>query len=478
MPGPNKGPEYLRQKAPVPKELNANQDNRDIPRRVRPEKINPKSRHRTILNFNEFSFEFSQFQGYAASIQKRVNQKRYGGRKRTDVFSPRTAAALRAAEDRKFKCPTYGDWSELMDSNVFWLSATTFVVMLITLCFMDFGDSRTIAILMIAYPTSSCIGTIETALSEAKYPDRLSFFIVNAGDSKSCLKGYDNLFIGSEIIQDHIGSISQSYSPDFGFNAAKALLVDEHIYSKGKSFDFVLDTHAHTLFNTHWDERVLEEWSSIRNQRAFLTTHPAGADMIAKHEFHQDDGYLMNIMCRITYKPPFRGSKLPVIAYNHPVQIQPPLRRKDFQGRSHFVPIEVPFWSSYFSFGPFEYLLEVPYDPNLKNLIEEDGPELLFAARLRTHGFKFYAPTQDLAFHSYQQHDREHFQTIKYYIKQLGMDQERIWGFLLNGDGGDSRYGFGKEMTVEEYLRITGVDLRMQKPSSVCKAVKSRRWKS
>ena len=392
----------------------------------------------------------------------------------TILDSPSTAAVLKASMKGNVKSMIDCDWK---NSNVFWLIVTTIVVLTVTILNIDWGDQRTIAVLLIAFPGTSCIGAVETALNEATYPNRVQFFIANAFGAESCLKGYDDLFIGSETISDHIDVISEIFSPDVGMNAVKSKLINEQILSKGLAFDFVLEAHAHTLFGAHWDERTISEWTAVGDTRSLLTTHPSASRTMADREFGHNEGYLMNVLCSTKFKPPYQGSDLPIIAYDHPMEIKPPKRRRDHRGRVHFVPIEVPFWSSYLSFGPFEYLLEVPYDPSLKGLEEEDGPELLYAARLRTHGFRFYAPTQDLVYHNYHQHIWEREHTIKRYNLQCKQDQDRIWSLLINGDGGD-HYGFGTDMTVDHWLRIVGIDLKQRKMQNLCRSVKDRKWNS
>ncbi len=159
------------------------------------------------------------------------------------------------------------------------------------------------------------------------------------------------------------------------------------------------------------------------------------------------------------------------------MEIISPKQRVNVHGQRHSVPIEVPFWSSYFSFGPFQYLLKVPCDPSLKGLEEEDGPELLYAARLRTHGFRFFAPAQDLVYHDYRQHIWERTNTISRYNEQCKLDQGRIRSLLINGDQGDA-YGFGDDMDIHDWLKIVGVDLKQRKMKSMCHAVNDRQWNS
>eukprot|EP01083_Nonionella_stella_P301870 1038076_1 len=93
---------------------------------------------------------------------------------------------------------------------------------------------QTIGVILVAYHETSCIGAIETALSLAKNPHRLYFFIVNAGATnakKSCLNGYNDFQsgTGSTIVTNFIKSISEIHSEFYGPNAAKSELIQKEI---------------------------------------------------------------------------------------------------------------------------------------------------------------------------------------------------------------------------------------------------------
>jgi hypothetical protein len=60
-----------------------------------------------------------------------------------------------------------------------------------------------------------------------------------------------------------------------------------------------------------------------------------------------------------------------------------------------------------FMFMKGEALLEVPYDRNLDWVF--NGEEFLFSARLYTHGYDFFSPSKNLAYHHYEREGEPKF---------------------------------------------------------------------
>jgi hypothetical protein len=59
--------------------------------------------------------------------------------------------------------------------------------------------------------------------------------------------------------------------------------------------------------------------------------------------------------------------------------------------------VSSPLWAAGFSFSAATMFIEVPYDPHLPQLFF--GEESSMAARLFTHGYNFFSPTQAVVFH-------------------------------------------------------------------------------
>ena len=374
---------------------------------------------------------------------------------------------------------------EVMNSNMIWLIITTLVVVLIP--FLSYSSSfagnnnlESIAVLLISYHGASCIGAIETALSFAKYPERISFFVANADSTKktqSCLNGYDDNLngMGSQIIANRIDSITEIFSKHYGTNAVKAELIENEIIAKEKNFDFVMEVYAHSLFNNDWDTEVIAEWQLLSDPKAILTTNPTSTSAISQRSFDHNEGKSMNIICSamVSFDPNDRDLQ---ILYDHPWEIRPP--QTDIYG--NYLPVEVPYWSPYFSFGQFEYVLNVKYDPNLKVMATEQGIGFLYSMRLRTNGYRLYAPVKDVIFHNY----RVDAIGDKRDEKQMRLDQDRM-NSLMIVDGGDEsacadadEYGIGIELSVAQFYEIVGVDLKNNSAEFLCERLRQREWNS
>ena len=410
----------------------------------------------------------------------KIRNKRSSSSYYNDQVSKAIAFIPESRNEKRNSKPFTLSFKELANSNFVWLIITTFIVAFLTFSFMPSSplspnNLETIAVLLVAYHEVSCIGAIETALSFAKYPQRISFFIANAGTnkkSKSCLAGYDlNAGMRSEIIQKNIGSITEIFSSDYGVNAVKAELIENEIMAKHKTFDFVLEAHAHSLFNNDWDTEVITEWELLNDAKGVLTTYPSRASEISQRRFDHNKGKTMNIICSADFLS--NGERI-AMYYESPWEIKPPKVNEN----GIYLPVEVPFWSSYFSFGQFEYLVDVKYDPKLKTMTEEDGVEFLYSMRLRTSGYRMYAPVRDVVFHNYKHHRVEMKYKRERDQKQLRLDQERM-SLLLKSDGDtENEYGAGNEMYLIEWYKLVGVNLEEGSAANLCEDIRHLRWHS
>ena len=237
---------------------------------------------------------------------------------------------------------------------------------------------------------------------------------------------------------------------------------NEFSFSK---FKYILEIHSHTLFTHYWDIELLNEYNAAvsinnNNTNIIITSNPSNSKDIAKREFTHNKGQTMNIMCGTMYDTKqniIRYSASweikPVTCHIPPVSIMepdnsnvnsykndkynsvhvksdhsdnldsntlasappppPPPVPLHVQSRymEHYLrlhpfeqicdPLEVPFITFLFNFGPISRLKNIPYDPYLKYINEQNGIEFYMSVRLRTNGYKMYAPAQDIVFHSY-----------------------------------------------------------------------------
>ena len=117
----------------------------------------------------------------------------------------------------------------------------------------------------------------------------------------------------------------------------------------------------------------------------------------------------------------------------------------------------------------------------LKVMTESDGIEVLYAARLKTYGYKMYAPVKDIVFHNYDAHQFQHKFKVKRDSNQLKMDQIRMNQLLsLNHttDSKNDQFGMGDKMSLKRYYEIAGVNIMKRTTKCLCDYLRKQQWNS
>lgn len=121
------------------------------------------------------------------------------------------------------------------------------------------------------------------------------------------------------------------------------------------------------------------------------------------------------------------------------------------------------FFSAHFVFVEGLFVKDVPYDPNLFF----HGEEGSLAVRAWTWGYDLFAPNKQICFHEYTRNNREGLKV---------WDKNKNWGdlnsashlrhrklFEMDGEKKDidfEIYDFGKERTLEDYERFSGIQFK------------------
>ena len=101
-----------------------------------------------------------------------------------------------------------------------------------------------------------------------------------------------------------------------------------------------------------------------------------------------------------------------------------------------------------------QVLKQVPFDPSLDNLFM--GEELLYAARLFTHGFDVYSPPEHMAFHFYTRSDEPKYSNdLQAFNSKTDNDpKQRVYEILgLKGHSPEiGKYSLGKQRSIQSYF--------------------------
>ena len=123
-----------------------------------------------------------------------------------------------------------------------------------------------------------------------------------------------------------------------------------------------------------------------------------------------------------------------------------------------------PYTNAGMIFGESQFAREVPFDPNLPFLFI--GEEILYSARLWTHGWDIFTPNRNVIFHYYTRSNEPKFwKDIQHANDYDAVNKVRNLLELEEAKAMSPHmaknlhvYGLGSERTLKEYLEFAGID--------------------
>ena len=200
---------------------------------------------------------------------------------------------------------------------------------------------------------------------------------------------------------------------------------------RGESFYLQLDSH--NRFVRGWDARLLRMHAALPDpDRAVISTYPVGWT-------DEHNATLTPVMCISRF-----GEDGMVILHSN---WEPPTD----------APREQPFIAAGFLFAPGRAILDCPLDPDLPELFH--GEELLYSVRLWTHGYRFWAPSENVLFHHYQRPDMKQWwsRDAAWSVRQVATHAKVQ--LLLAGGLPGYRYGFGRARSLQQYWDFARMDM-------------------
>lgn len=201
--------------------------------------------------------------------------------------------------------------------------------------------------------------------------------------------------------------------------------------------EYVLQIDSHMRFAQDWDVRMIAQLDRCSSPKPLLTTYPPawvpGQDLphqiiflVAERFGH--DGHL-------TQRGNIHGSAT--------------------------APKPSALMSANFLFGRSDWVRDVPYDPHLYF----SGEETTLAARLWTHGWDMFGPTEPLIWHRYDRQGRRvHWDDHRDWHMDNSLSMSRM-RHLLAGDLAApealidlDRYGMGQTRPLSGYSAWSGID--------------------
>ena len=241
-----------------------------------------------------------------------------------------------------------------------------------------------------AYRDFQCSETVQSALSRATYPERISVTVVEqtvpgAGDP-SCTPACDTEeAFATDVRCKHADRIKVFWMD--ARNATGPVLA-RHVSSRMyRGEAFVLQVDAHVQFAQGWDESIFDQWRKTGNENAVLTTYLSDVQGSLDAEGHSLRT-TRPIMCNSAFVE--GNTSVPYMRHGAQPEEEPAIKDQ---------PMLQPFWAAGFSFARGHFVARVPYDCCLPFVFQ--GEELSMTLRGWTHGYDFYAPTESVVFHEY-----------------------------------------------------------------------------
>eukprot|EP01083_Nonionella_stella_P231053 816204_1 len=207
--------------------------------------------------------------------------------------------------------------------------------------------------------------------------------------------------------------------------------------------DFCLQVDAHTFGAKQWDTRILSEWGKANNEMAVLTTYIGAPENLDKNV---GGSHEVPHLCTAHLHGDF------------------PFNDRASAARYLERPILCGLWAAGLSFSKCHAELRVPYDINLIQIWT--GEEFGRGARLWTHGYDFYTPTQPLIAHDYTpgknqkqwNHNQDEFKKsrdrLRSILRQDGSNQSETFLKTIG-----PKYDIGTKRSLKQYAEFCGIDI-------------------
>ena len=306
----------------------------------------------------------------------------------------------------------------------------------------DSRDQPSIFVSLASYRDSECAHTVDEIFRKSQHSDRIVVGICQAVklSNESC--------VGDSRYADRIRLITLPFFEAQGPTHARHLV--STLY-RGEDYWFQLDSHSN--LTESWDTKLTAMLQRCPSNRCVLSHYPA-SDPITEG---------VPVICRSHLD---EGSQMPSFsAQNYVV------------GHGQFLP--TPFSAAGFVFASGEVVYDVPFDPHLQWLFV--GEEVLYSARLWTHGWDIYAPDENVVFHHYNRAEKPSlFRDMpeNWYHPQLVSNARARYLLGLEQEPPPNErsesltyFGLGNARSLQQYWEFAGIDVsagRFESESKFC----------
>jgi hypothetical protein len=323
---------------------------------------------------------------------------------------------------------------------------------------------ETIYVSVASYRDPECSPTVESIFARAKHPERIRVAIVaqrTHGDpvcpqpEKSCqVDPSQTLCKYRHLVDIYEMEASLAVGPVFARHLGHRLYRGEY---------FAMQVDSHVEFVQDWDDDLLFQWKSAKNEMGVLTTYLS--DIIGSIDpvTHKSLRPARPIMCKSGYEG---NGKLRHLRHG---------QQPEGPAGIHGEPTLHPFWAAGFSFARGHFVVQVPYDQYLPMVFQ--GEEISLGLRGFTYGYDYYAVERSVCFHMYAvKENKQKRRKVKLFWENSNLYQGAAMKAMqrLNGiikmiptnetffDVEEKKYGLGNVRTTEKFFKTFGIHTETQ----------------
>lgn len=305
-------------------------------------------------------------------------------------------------------------------------------------------EKETILVEIASYCDKELLNTVNSAIVQAEYPDRIHFAICYQSDDLNDyqeLKKINNCKIIHLTKADAKGSVYARY-------LCQSLIDNEK---------YIYQIDAHMRFVKHWDTKIINQLLSLNDKKAVLSGYPPAMTPEMFHLPLNDKIYDNPGSGIVMYAKDFRtvpkdsyfiscASKL--ITPNSPLAH----KKNAFTAAGNF-----------FTFSQAHK--EVKYDPSMYFY----GDELPMSIRLYTHGWNFYNPSESYIYHQYKK-EKQEFPGLK--GDTMSCENKRFKNLLgiINDEIIPPEFGLGQVRSIKDYEENFGINFENKTISNLAKS--------
>lgn len=311
---------------------------------------------------------------------------------------------------------------------------------------------------------------MKRALEKATNPKRVSFAVLDAhadGDPDCAGIFKDQHLrelckIGGPLLEKLGYSVEESECRAEVLGRTRAFLIEAKsgmgpVHQRGVAGEMLrferednmcLSMDSHMDFRVGWDEILLKDWASTRNEFAILTAYPMDVEMLNNPDTDCVD--LCGYSLEAGIPRGRQGGNMP---------------------QNHVSPYLTMNWAAGLSFHRCHMERAVPVDWHMRWIFT--GEEIDRAVRAFTNGYDLYLPQNTAVLHEYK-HAKQTFQKFTDPMSQekgLTAARERLHSLFQTGDEGKKtsaeefgKFGLGTQRSLEDYVRWSGVNFGGQWP--------------